>query len=93
MATKSETRSPEDRREYAYYVPGPWVTYVTTTVALGITRALAVAITVGVAILVLVGGLWLAYTYLPMNVFYIILAVLVADIVFGMVLRVVLSRR
>ncbi len=54
---------------------------------------LTAGITVVVTILVLLGGLWLAYTYLPMSVFYIILAVLVVDMVLGIALRAFLSRR
>jgi Flp pilus assembly protein TadB len=93
MTTRSETRKPKDQREYAYNIAGRWVTHITQFVTAGITSALTAAITVVVTILVLLGGLWLAYTYLPMNVFYIILAVLVVDMVLGIVLRAVLYRR
>ncbi len=93
MTTNSEARKPEDPRGFTFHIPGRWVTQITQAVTTGITGVLTAAITVVVTILVLMGGLWLAYTLLPMNVFYIILAVLVVDIVLGIVLRAVLSRR
>jgi hypothetical protein len=46
-----------------------------------------------VTVLVILGGLYLAYVYLPLNIFYIILAVLVADIALGILFRAVFSRR
>ncbi|NIS83400.1 MAG: hypothetical protein GTO14_25115, partial [Anaerolineales bacterium] len=70
-----------------------WVTQIIQAVTAGITGVLTAGITVVVTILVLLGGLWLAYTYLPMSVFYIILAVLVVDMVLGIALRAFLSRR
>lgn len=91
--TYIETRKRENQREYTYYFPDRWVTYVTQAVAEGITKIVAAAITVVVTILVILGGLWLAYVYLPLNIFYIILAVLIADIAIGIVLRVVFLRR
>lgn len=93
MTTNTEARKPQDQREFTYYVPGRWVTLITHAVVGGITRVLTVAITIVVTILVLLGGLWLAYVYLPVNVFYIILAVLIADIALDIVLRSVLSRK
>lgn len=93
MKTYIETRKRENQREYTNYFPDRWVTYVTQAVAEGITKIVAAAITVVVTILVILGGLWLAYVYLPLNIFYIILAVLIADIAIGIVLRVVFLRR
>jgi len=92
MTTNTGSKSNRDRREF-YYVPGSWVSYITQAVTEGITGVLTIAITVVVTILVLLGGLWLAYVYLPENVFYIILAVLIADVALGIVLRAVLSRK
>ncbi|NIM94530.1 MAG: hypothetical protein GTO18_12585 [Anaerolineales bacterium] len=93
MTTNSETRKPEGTREFTYSIPGSWVAYITQGVTAGITSVVTVAITVVVTILVLLGGLWLAYRYLTMNVFYIILAVILVDLALGFVLRAILSRR
>jgi hypothetical protein len=93
MKTNSESRRQDEHWEFGNYGSRRWVTYITQAVAVGITRIVATAITVVVAILVIIGGLWLAYEYLPVNVFYIILAVLIADIALGIVLRSVFARR
>ncbi len=93
MTTNQGTEKPEDKWQFTYDIPKGWVSYITYAVSGAITSVVAVVITAIVIILVLLGGLWLAYTYLPAQVFYIILAVLVADVVLGFVLRKALSRK
>jgi hypothetical protein len=93
MTMKNESKTLNDRRVFAYDIPSGWVTYITHAVTGVITSIVAAVITTIAAILVLAGGLWLAYTYLPMRVFHIILAVLGVDLVLGIVLRAVLSHR
>ena len=78
---------------YTYFIPGGWVTIITQAVTEGITNIVAAAVTMVVTILVLLGGLWLAYIYLPVNILYIILAVFIIDIVVGIVLRTVFIHR
>jgi hypothetical protein len=93
MNTKDETGNPKYQWEFTYGIPSRWVTYITYAMAGTITSVVAAAITAVAIVLVLLGGLWVAYAYLPVHVFYIILAVLVADMLLGIVLRAVLSRR
>lgn len=93
MKINFETSKPDDQWESTYYLPGRWVAYVTQAVAAGITNIVTLAITIIVTIFVILGGLWLAYQYLPVNVFTIILAVLIADIALGFVVRAILKRR
>lgn len=93
MTTNFESRNPRDQQDFYYVVPGRWATSVAQAVAARITSVVTLTITAVVTILVLLGGLWLAYTYLPANVFTIVLAVLIADISLGIVLRIVLRRR
>jgi hypothetical protein len=93
MTTKFESRKTQNQRTSTYYFPGRWVTLIAQAVAIGITNVVSIAITVMVIFLLLFGSLWLAYTYLPTSIFYIILAVLIADIALGIVMRSVLSRR
>jgi hypothetical protein len=93
MKTYFQSRKPEKDRKYIYNFPGDWVTRITQAIAAGITNVVVAAITIFVTALVILGGLWLAYIYLPANIFYIILAVILADIALGIVLRAVFSRR
>ena len=93
MTTNYKARRPDDQREFTYNFSSRWVTHITQAIIVGVTSVLTSAITVVVTILLLLGGLWLAYVILPINVFYIILAVLIADIALGIVLRSVFSRR
>lgn len=93
MNTNFESGKHESQREYTYYVPGRWFTYITQAVTAGITNIVTLAITVVVAILVILGGLTLAYFYLPTTVFNVIMLVVVADILLGFVVRVVLNRK
>ena len=73
--------------------PDKLAIYLTALLADWITRIVAVAITVMVAIALVAGGLWAAYTYLPANVFSIIVVVLAADLLLGIVVRILVSRR
>lgn len=66
-----------------------WANYVANLVT-GSLTALITAITI---VIVVLGGMWLAYTYLPFNVFLIIAVVIVADILLGIAVRAYLRRR
>jgi predicted benzoate:H+ symporter BenE len=52
-----------------------------------------VAISLVTTILILAGGVWLLYTYVPAEIFNIIMAVLLADILLGITLRYLVLRR
>lgn len=93
MNTNFKTGKQGKDSQYTYYIPGRWVTIITQAVTRGITNIVVATITLVVTILVLLGGLWLAYTYLPVNIFYIIFAVLIIDIAVGIILRAVFLRR
>ena len=93
MATKFESRKSEDQREFIFYSPDRWINFITQYVVAGITKVVTSIITVMVIFLVLLGGLWLVYTYLPANVFKIVLAVLIADISLGIIVRSIQWRK
>lgn len=93
MTTNSDARGSKDEQETIYPFSERLVIFITLMVCAGITGILAGLITVIVTVVVLLGGLWLAYTYLPLNVFYIIIAVLIADITLGVVLRIFRPRK
>jgi type IV secretory pathway VirB2 component (pilin) len=93
MNTNFKTGKQGKDSKYTYNIPGRWVTIITQAVTGGITNMVAAVVTVVVTILVLLGGLWLAYVYLPVNIFYIILVVLIIDIAVGIILRGVFFRR
>lgn len=93
MTTNYQNENFEDREEFTYHIPNRWLTYITYAISGAITRVVVATITAMVIILVILGGLWLAYNYLPINVFYIIVAVVVVDMALGIILRAVLSRR
>jgi hypothetical protein len=88
-----ETRKQGADRKFTYFSsPNHLATNIAETIIGGITNIVAAAVTVVVTLLILLGGLWLAYLHLPGNIFYIILAVLIADIALGIVLRAVFLR-
>ena len=66
---------------------------ITNAVVIAITMFVTMGITIAVSILVVFGGLWLAYVYLPENVFRLIFLVVLVDILVGITLRFILSRR
>lgn len=82
-----------DQDEFVRFIPGRWAREVTLLVTAWITSVVSVAISAVVTIVVLLGGLWLAYVYLPINVFYILIAVLMVDIALGILLRYVFARK
>ena len=92
MKTNFKGSKKENQNEFTFFIPGQWVTYITRVITEGVTYILVTAITVLVTILVLIGGLWLAYVYLPVNIFHIILAVIIVDIALGVVLRTIFLR-
>lgn len=93
MKTHFEPNNSEDFWGSTYYIPGRWAAYVTHLIAVSITSFIAAIITLIVAFVVIFGGLWLAYLYLPVNIFTIILAVLAVDITLGIVVRALIKRR
>lgn len=93
MKTKFKGSKQENKNEFTFFIPGQWVANITWMITEGVTNIVTIATTVIVTLLVIFGGLWLAYVYLSMNIFYIILAVLAVDITLGVILRVVFLRR
>lgn len=67
--------------------------WVTRGISLIITYMVSGVIAVLVTIVVIVGGLWLAYVYLPLSIFQVILAVLLIDFLGGLALRYFFKRR
>ncbi len=93
MTTNNGTRKSNSSWEFGYNSTNRWVNYITYAVSGAVTTVVAAVVTVVTIVFVLLAGLWLAYTYLPSNVFHIVLAVLAADILLGIVLRAFLKRR
>jgi len=81
MKTDFESRKRGNQGDNTTNYLGGWIIYITQ------------ALTVVISILVILGGLILAYYYLPTTVFNIILVVLVADILIGISARIVHNRR
>jgi hypothetical protein len=69
------------------------VSAITYAISGAVTSAVAAVITAITIVVVLLGGLWLAYTYLPLSVFTIIAAVLAADILLGFAVRAYVKRK
>jgi hypothetical protein len=93
MVNNTGTNEPRGQRRYFTVMTDRLISYITRAITMGVTSAVTVVITVTTIAVVLIGGLWLAYTYLPLNVFYIILAILLVDILAGVLLRAVITRR
>ncbi len=94
MKINFEQREPGTDRKHSYYFfHSLLATNLAQEIAGGITNIVATGVTMVVTFIVLLGGLWLAYTYLPENIFYIVLAVLIADAALGIILRVVFLPR
>jgi hypothetical protein len=93
MKHKFESGRHEDQWEFIHFFPGRWANEFTQSITVWITGVVTTVTAVVVMILVLVGGLWLAYVYLPANIFYIVLALIIADVALGIVLRSFLPRR
>jgi hypothetical protein len=79
-----------DRDEYGSYYTAVGIT---RAVSLAITRVVTIGIAIFVTLVVLVLGAWLAYVTLPLNIFRILAAILLADIALGIVIRAVYVRR
>ncbi len=93
MTNKSESRQSQNQHDFIYTIPDGRASFITQYLVAGITRVVTNILTVVVIFLVLFGGLWLAYTHLSTNVFLIILAVLMADISLGIILRFIHTHR
>lgn len=93
MTTNRTTPETKKARKYSYSFTDRWVSAFIYAMSGAITSALAAAITAITIVLVVLGGLWLAYTYLPLNVFILIAAVLAADILLGFAARIYVRRR
>ena len=93
MTTNNRTQKSNSPWKFTYDSSNRWVNYITYAVSGAITNVVAATVTVVAIVFVLLAGLWLVYTYLPLHVFHIVLAVLVADIVLGIFLRALRNRR
>jgi len=93
MKTNFESRKRGNQGDNTTNYLGGGIIYITQALTAGITNAVTLALTVVISILVILGGLILAYYYLPTTVFNIILVVLVADILIGISARIVHNRR
>jgi biotin transporter BioY len=83
----------QNKREFYYYIPSSWVAQFARTLTKEITRVVTVAVTLVTTILILIVGGWLLYTYLPATTFNIIIAVILADILLGIMVRFIMHRR
>lgn len=87
-------RRPVTDKQHSHYFFLPFLAAYTAQKISGIiTNIVAVTVTVVVTILVLLGGLWLVMIYLPVNIVNILIAVIIADITLGIVLRATLLSR
>jgi hypothetical protein len=93
MTRNNRTRRHAKQWETADDILARWATRLTIDAWVAISRVLTAVFIVLVTFVVVVGGLWLIYTYLPAHVSYIVLAVLVVDLLLGIALRAVLTRR
>ncbi len=90
MTTKESSERKGETSGLTYY---GLLGTITQAVTVGVTSAVAVTITFVTIIALLAGGLWLAYALLPRTVFIILLVVIGADLLLGVVLRMIYSRR
>ena len=70
-----------------------WLLDIAMVISDAIAWGLVAVITVITSVVVILGLVWLAYVYLPLNIFRIVLALLVVDILLGIALRSILRRR
>ncbi len=89
MTSEFGNKNPQNGGEFHYYVPSNLVAQITADV----TSVVTVAISLVTTILILAGGVWLLYTYVPTEIFNIIMAVLLVDILLGITLRYLVLRR
>jgi len=93
MTTDERTQESNKNWGFANGVTDRWVNAITYAITGAVTSVVATVITAITIVVVVLGGLWLAYTYLPLNVFTIIAVVLAADILIGIGLRAYMKRR
>lgn len=93
MNKNNETREPRRRWTSVHVGRDHWLSLIAYAVTVAVTAAAASAVTAVTVVLVLAAGLWLAYLYLPGNVFSAVLAVLVADVSLGIVIRATRKRK
>ncbi len=93
MANAFRNNRSQNESEFHYYEPSDWVTQITYAISAGITRVVIVAISLVTTVLILAGGVWLLYTYVPADIYNIIIAVLLVDILLGIMVRYFVLRR
>jgi hypothetical protein len=93
MTKEFKKDQPHEGYSFNDYYSARWVSHIIYAITAVITKGVAFAITVIVSLIVLVGGFWLAYTYLPTKFFNIIALVVFADILLGVAVRFVHTRR
>ena len=86
--TNEFNNQPYNGREF-YDDSAGWVAQITRILTMEITWIVTLAISFVVTLLVLAGGVWLMSTYLPANIFTIIMGVILLDILLGIVVRFV----
>jgi hypothetical protein len=75
------------------YHPGRVTALLVGAITVATTSVVTFAVTLAVTLLVLLGIGWWLYTVLPTNIFNILVAFVLIDILLGIVLRFVLTRR
>ena len=93
MTSEFGNKRPHSEQEFHYYVPTNWVAQISRAITAAITSVVTVAISLVTTILILAVGVWLLYTYLPAKTFNIIMAVILVDIMLGIILRYLVVRR
>ena len=87
MNTTNSNENSRGGRDIYTYLSTRWLFEVVEALTVGISNFLTVVISVVVTLLSVIGGLWLAYRYLPGKTFNLIALVVAADVLLGLVLR------
>jgi hypothetical protein len=87
------TGSPKAAEWELRYYTGRVTTLLVEAISAATTSVVTYAVTIAVTVLVLLGIGWWLYTVLPANVFHILAAMVLIDILLGIVLRFILKRR